>query len=105
MHPARSDLLEILSDYYSILGANEDMIKFMKDSLTISVKFWGLNSLKTGLKQYELGDRYLRCGRKKEAVEQFTRAKDNLEQNKARTNKLGLIYMKLASVCLSDLEY
>lgn len=68
IHPIRSDLLEVLSDYYSILGANEDMIKFMKDSLTISTKFWGPNSLQTGLKQYELGDRLLRGGRKKEAI-------------------------------------
>lgn len=63
-HPIRSDLLEVLSDYYSILGANEDMVKFMKDSLTIASKFWGSNS-QTGMKQYELADRYLRGGRKR----------------------------------------
>ena len=41
----RSDLFEILSDYFSILGSNEDMIRYMKDSLTICIKFWGSNSI------------------------------------------------------------
>ncbi len=81
------------------------MIKYMRDSLTISIKFWGQNSQQTGLKQYELADRYLRMCRKKEAVEFFTKAKDNMETNKTKTNKLGLTYMKLASIYLSDLEY
>ncbi len=103
IHPLRSDLLEILSDYYAILGSNEDMIKYMKDSLNIAIKFWGVNSLQAGMKQYELGDRYLRNGNKKEAVEFFTKSKDNLELNKAKTSKLGLIYVKLASIFLSDL--
>jgi hypothetical protein len=75
MHPIRSDLFEILSDYYSILGVNEEMIKYMKDSLTICVKFWGDSSIQTGLKQYELADRYLRAGKKKESLESFYKAK------------------------------
>ena len=52
IHPFRSDLLEVLSDYYSLLGINQDMIKFMKDSLTLCVKFWGNMAPQTGLKQY-----------------------------------------------------
>lgn len=28
-----------------------------------------------------------------------------MEQNKTKTNKIGLTYMKLASIYLSDLEY
>lgn len=30
IHPIRSDLFEILSDYHSILGSTEDMLKYMK---------------------------------------------------------------------------
>lgn len=67
-HPMRSDLLEILSDYFSILGVNDDMIKYMRDSLVICSKFWGAGSKQSGLKQYELADRYLRAGKKKEAI-------------------------------------
>jgi len=40
----RSDLFEILSDYFSVLGSNDDMLRYMKDSLTIGVKFWGNNT-------------------------------------------------------------
>lgn len=104
IHPVRSDLLEILSDYYSILGANNDMIKFMKDSLAIASKFWG-QSYQTGDKMYELADRYLRGGRIKESIDMFTKAKENLERNKTITSKLGLTYMKLASIYLSELDY
>jgi tetratricopeptide (TPR) repeat protein len=81
------------------------MIKYMKDSLIIANKFWGPNSPQTGLKLYELADRYLRMCRKKDAIEYFHKAKENMEQNKTKTNKLGLTYMKLASIYLSDLEY
>lgn len=78
IHPIRSDLFEILSDYFSILGINEDMIRYMKESLTICVKFWGSNSIQAGLKQYELADRYLRAGKKKESLDNFYKAKDNM---------------------------
>lgn len=74
----RSDLFEILSDYFSILGSTDDMLKYMKDSLTICTKFWGNNSIQAGLKQYELADRYLKAGKKKESIEYFTKAKDNM---------------------------
>jgi len=67
-HPVRSDLLEILSDYYALLGMHEDMIKFMKDSLLICSKFWGPTAEHTGIKQYELADRYLKANRKKDAL-------------------------------------
>jgi hypothetical protein len=101
----RSDLFEILSDYFSILGSNDDMLRYMKDSLTICTKFWGSNSILVGLKQYELADRYLRAGKKKESIDCFCKARENMEANKTKTNKHGLSLMKLASIYLSDLEY
>lgn len=52
IHPIRSDLFELLSDYFSILGLNEEMLKNMKDSLIICTKFWGSNSAQVGYKQY-----------------------------------------------------
>ena len=104
-HPARSDLLQTLSDYYSLLGMQEDMIKFMKDSLLTCSKFWGPDAEHTGIKQYELADRYLKANKKKEALQYFLRAKDNIQHNKTKTNKLGLTHLKLASIYLSDLQY
>ena len=65
IHPVRSDLLKSLSDYYFLLNLNPDMIKFMKDSLMLSSKFWGGNAQQTGLRQYEMADRYLRANRKR----------------------------------------
>ena len=47
---------------------NEEMIKYMKDSLLIATKFWGQSSAQTGLKLYQLADRYLRICKKKEAI-------------------------------------
>jgi hypothetical protein len=47
----------------------------MKESLNICNKFWGANSSQTGLKQYELADRFLRAGKKKDALECFFKAK------------------------------
>jgi tetratricopeptide (TPR) repeat protein len=97
--------LEILSDYYALLGMHDDMIRFMKDSLLICTKFWGPDAEHTGIKQYELADRYLKANRKKDAMEYFLKAKDNIQHNKTKTNKLGLTHLKLASIYLSDLEY
>lgn len=105
IHPIRSDLYEILSDYFFLLRANEDMLKYMKESLTVCIKFWGPDSSQAGLKQYELADRYLRAGKKKESVEFFFKAKENFELNKTMTNKHGLSLIKLASIYLSDLDY
>lgn len=52
IHPIRSDLFEILSDYYSILGVNEEMLRYMKESLMICTKFWGKDSTQVGYKLY-----------------------------------------------------
>jgi len=51
------------------------MIKYMKESLNICIKFWGPSASQAGLKQYELADRFLRAGRKKEALDNFFKAK------------------------------
>ena len=51
-HPVRSELLQVLSDYYGIQGNNGEMIKFMKDSLNLTVKFWGGQAEQVGLKEY-----------------------------------------------------
>ena len=99
----RSELLESLSEYYAILGSHDDTIKYMKLSLMIYIKFWGGNSSQVGLKHYELADKYLRAGKKAEAIEHFTKAKENIELNKTKTNKYGLSLMKLASIYLSNL--
>jgi tetratricopeptide (TPR) repeat protein len=105
IHPVRSDLLEVLSDHYSRLEMHEEMIRFMKDALNISVKFWGPGAEQTGIKEYQLADRYLRAGMKKQATEVFLKAKENMLHNKTKTNKLGLANVKLAAIFLSDLDY
>ena len=56
------------------------------------------NAQQTGLRQYEMADRYLKANRKRQASDLFHKAKDNMIKNKTKTNKLGLSYIKLASI-------
>ena len=52
-----------------------------------------------------MADKLLRAHRKREAADLFNKSIENMQKNKTKTNKLGLAHLKLASICLSDLEY
>jgi hypothetical protein len=67
-HVFQTDLLQLLSDFYSSQGNYEESINFMKEALSKTIRTCGTQSRGAGNKYYELGDRELKAGRKKEAL-------------------------------------
>ena len=65
------------------------MIRYMKESLDICMKFWGQEHVETGSKLFELAESYLKAGNKKEATHYFLKARDNIQNNKTVTSLLG----------------
>jgi hypothetical protein len=68
----------LLSDFYAGLGNGEESINFMKESLSKCIRVCGNQSKIAGAKYYELGERELKVGHKKEALDNFMKAKANM---------------------------
>ena len=56
-HIYQTDLLQLLSDYYSSQGNYEESINFMKEALSKTIRTCGVQSRRAGNKYYELGER------------------------------------------------
>lgn len=67
-HLAYCNFLELLSDFYAAQGNAEESVKVMKESLTRCLKVCGTQSKQAGNKYYELGERELKVGHKREAI-------------------------------------
>ena len=74
----------------------------MKESLSKTIRSCGVQSRRAGNKYYELGERELKAGRKKEALDSFSKAKANMLANKNSTIKYPLLLMRLASLHLNS---
>lgn len=74
----------------------------MKEALSKTIKCCGTQSRKAGTKYYELGERELRAGRKKEALENFNKAKANMVANKNSSIKYPMLLMRVSSLHLNS---
>lgn len=74
----------------------------MKEALSKTIRACGTQSRKAGIKYYELGERELKAGRKKEALDNFNKAKMNMLTNKNSTIKFPLLLMRIASLHLNS---
>ena len=74
----------------------------MKQALSKTIRNCGAQSIRAGNKYYELGERELKAGRKKEALDSFGKAKANMLANKNETIKYPLLLMRLASLHLNS---
>ena len=74
----------------------------MKEALSKTIRSCGVQSRRAGNKYYELGERELKAGRKKEALDSFSKAKANMLANKNATIKYPLLLMRLASLHLNS---
>lgn len=73
----------------------------MKESLSRCIRVCGPQSKHTGIKYFDLGERELKAGRKKEALESFLKAKSNMEANKIQTVKYPQLMLRVAAVQLN----
>lgn len=73
----------------------------MKEALSKTVRTCGAHSKAAGNKFFELADRELKAGRKKEALDNYLKAKLNMETNKTETIKYPLALMRIASLRLN----
>lgn len=74
----------------------------MKESLNNCVKICGAQSRQAGSKYYELGERQLKVGHKKEALDNFIKAKVNMESNQNQSLKYPQLLMRLAALHLNN---
>ena len=95
-------LYEVLSDYYLSLGSGEESINYMKESLSRCLRNTGPHSTHAAGKYYELGERELKAGRKREALDNFHKAKTNMESHQLKTLKYPQLLMRLAALHLNN---
>jgi hypothetical protein len=74
----------------------------MKEALSRSIRAAGAQSKATGSKYYELGERELKAGHKREALDNFNKARQNMEANKNKTIKYPQLLLRLASLHLNS---
>lgn len=74
----------------------------MKEALSRCIRVCGAQSKTAGAKYYELGERELKCGHKREALDNFSKARQNMETNKNQTIKYPQLLLRLASLQLNS---
>jgi hypothetical protein len=74
-------LLELFSDFFASKGNTEESINYMKEALVKTIKNCGSQSNQAGSRYYELGERQLKAGNKKSALENFMKAMANMQAN------------------------
>lgn len=71
-------LYQLLSDFYTAAGNGEESVNFMKEALSRCIRVCGAQSKAAGNKYYELGEKELKAGRKREAMESFNKSRQNM---------------------------
>jgi hypothetical protein len=74
----------------------------MKESLNRCIRVCGTQAKLAGAKYYELGERELKVGHKKEALDNFSKAKANMESNQNQSIKYPQLLMRLAALNLNS---
>lgn len=101
-HLYQTDLLELLSNFYASTGNAEESINYMKEALSKTIKNCGHQSRQAGSRYYELGERQLKAGDKKSALDNFTKAKANMLANESTSINYPLLLMRMASLELNN---
>jgi len=97
-HLYQADLIELLSNFYASTGNTEESINYMKEALSKTIKSCGSQSKQAGSRYYELGERQLKAGNKKEALDSFSKAKTNMLANRSNSINYPLLLMRTASL-------
>ena len=92
----------MLSDYYLTMGSGEESINCMKESLSRCLRNSGPHSIHAAHKYYDLGERELKAGRKREALDNLQKAKVNMESHKISSLKYPQLLMRLAALHLNN---
>lgn len=74
----------------------------MKESLSRCIRVCGAQSKEAGAKYYELGERELKVGHKKSALENFSKAKINMESHQNQSIKYPQLLMRLSALHLNN---
>lgn len=84
------------------MGNNDECINFMKESLSLCIRSCGAQSRQAGVKYYEMAIRELKAGKKKEALDNFQKARVNMESHQNTVGKYSILLMKLAELYLNN---